>query len=297
MSVPSTNRATFAAAVLSMLLCMRASGSVRAFLDASGSWLPTDPVIIAREATGRWAGTTYAGYDPGTGAWFMASGERAGGRDPDGLSWLMVTGKGQPSTPVYEPLPYHIGTLMPVAILASMHERPEIVSQAVRRDGSWFVTYRVTLDRTQSPEATADFVAEFDALTGRMLSHERHDAEDPQRIEFDHADPRIEQARQTGDGPGYRVSFEPEVSTTSFDRTAVIHRMQAAAIATQQRLSAISAGYTEDQDGVWSRPSEAEATVPYAGGSVSRFRMPLLVGGVLLLLVVGVEVFRARDSA
>lgn len=283
--------------VMAMLSCSAAEGSVQAFLQASRSWLPDGPVIMTREAVGEAIGLAYAGYDPTTGAWFMAGPMVSGGRDASGRSYLIKAGQDEIITPVHEPLPYHIGTLLPVAILASMHERPGIITEAVQRDGSWLVTYRVTMDRTKSPPVTKQFVAQFDAASGRMLSHERSDAEDRQRVEFDLSNPRLERMIDRDGGPQHKVSLESDVTAASFTPEAIRARMKAADIAIQQKSAAVLAGYVEDGEGNWSPPSREQETIPYAGNAVKRFRIPLILLGVVLAGVAAIELFRRRGAA
>lgn len=286
-----------------LLVCLTAivlgvpvSGATEEFLRESRRWLPERPIIMSREAVGESVGLAFAGYDPTTGAWFMAGSTLAGGRDASGRSYIFKAGQSEPTAPVYEPLPYHIGTLLPVAILASMHERPSIVTEADRRGGSWFVTYRVTMDQTMTPPVTKLFVAEFDATTGRVLSHERSDAADRQRIDFDLSDPSLERVPDRASGPQHKVSLETDVALASFSQEAIRARMKAAEIAIQQKSVAIQAGYTEDAVGTWTPPVGNPVVVPYAGRALSKYRLPLLLGGGLVVVIAGFEIYRRRSA-
>lgn len=273
-----------------------ATGSVQEFFRASRLWLPDKPIIVTREAVGEAVGLNYAGYDPTTGAWFMAGSTIGGGRDAAGRSYLFKAGQQEIITPVYEPLPYHIGGLLPVAVLASMHEHPSIVTEAVQRDGSWFVTYRTTMDRTKSPPVTKLLIAEFDAETGRMLSHERSDSPDRQRVEFDLSDPLVEKERDPPSGPQHRVLLESGAASEFFTQEAVRARMRAAEIAIQQKSAAVLAGYEADSEGNWTPPSENSVVLPYAGRSFGKYRLPLLLGGGIVIAIVGFEIFRRRSA-
>jgi hypothetical protein len=278
-------------------LCATAEGSIEVFLLASRAWLPDRPVIMSREAIGEAVGLTYAGYDPKTGAWFMAGSTIGGGRDPSGRSYLFRVGqKEEMITPVYEALPYHIGTLLPVGILASMHERPDIITEATERDDSWYVTYRVTMDQTKSPPVTKLFVAQFDVSSGRMLSHERSDAPDRQRIEFDLSNPDLERAPDSVGGPQHKVKLELEVAPASFTQSAIRARMKAAEIAVQQKSVAIQSGYTEDSEGDLTPPSGGSVVVPYTGRAIGKYRLPLIVVGALIVAIAGFEIYRRRSA-
>lgn len=280
-----------------IVLCGAARASVQEFLRASSVWLPDAPIVMSREAVGTAVGLAYAGYDPITGAWFLASASTSAGRDASGRSYLLRSGH-DPQTPVHEPLPYHIATLLPVTIVASMHERPGIITEAVRRDDAWFVTYRVTTNLTKTPPTTKLFLVEFDAATGRVLSQERADSDDPQRIEFDQSNPRLERQPDREGGPQHEVSLQENPTAADFAVDAVAARMKAVEISLAQKASAIEAVYTENGQGGWTAPAESNAptTVPYAGSTITNYRIPLLAGGILLVFIAGVEIFRRRSG-
>lgn len=276
--------------------CLPAGASPREFLEASQSWLATQPRIVKQEAMHEWAGVTYAGFDPASGAWFMAGGDRASGRQPDGVLYQFVNG--QPSQASFDPLPFQIAHLIPSTIVASLHERPERITGAELVGGEhWAVTYRTTAKGAGATPATKEYLVRFDASTGRVLSQERVGVEDSARIEFDLSDPRIERVIRSPDGPEYEITFEDAPNAEMFVQSAVMDRMRAASIETQQRLAAISAGYV-GSDGRTEPGAEQEASVlSYSqAGRWGKYRLPLvLVGGVILALA-GFEMYRRRAA-
>lgn len=267
------------------------------FLAASKGWLPTRPVIVVREAEDRWAGVDYAGLDPGTGAWFRVARDRAGGRNPDGTTYYLRRGGGEPVEHPEPVLPMHIGTLMPASILASLHERPEMIV-AVERDGDlWKVTYESNYEAGSGRTSTTRARAEFSSETGRMLRHTRLDMTPPHTQEFEFTAEGVERAIRDKDSVPFGYRLEEGVSGEDFWQAAVLPRMEAAHLATEQKLAAISAGYTQNSSGEWSPPSGGQQTTPYAGRGVMRFRTPLILLGAILVGIAAIEMYRRRSAA
>lgn len=284
-----------------VLLCQDARSSddsgVVEFLGASKGWLPPGPVIVVREAEDKWAGVVYVGLDPGTGAWFRVAGTQAGGRNPDGTTYYLRRGEGEPAEHPEPALPMHIGTLMPASILASLHERPEMIVAVERTGDLWKVTYELEFDAGGGVVLKPRARAEFSSETGRMLRHIRLDMTPPHTQTFELTDEGVERAIQDEDSVPFIYRLEEGVSGEDFWQAAVLPRMEAAHLAKEQKLAAISAGYTQTSSGEWSPPRGGEQTTPYAGRAVMRFRTPLILLGIVLVGVAAIEIYRRRRTA
>lgn len=265
------------------------------FLRVSESWLLSKPVIVTCEAVGAAAGITFAGFDPASGAWFFANQESAIGRDPQGVAYY-VAGDAIQLDPAFSPLPYHIGTILPAAILAAIHEEPDVVQDVRKERKNWIVRYAVSHNNSSSTPVKVIFIAEFNEKNGRMIRHERDHETDRRAVDFEVSGNETVSEPQLGVLPGFRLSFEAIAEGGDFQQNNAVSRVRDASVRTQQRLTALAAGYTEDQPGVWIPPSGHAPSVPYVNQPVSRLRMPLVVGGALVVTIVLVEVVRRRST-
>lgn len=266
------------------------------FLSLSETWLIRESVVVTQQARGEWAGLIRFGFDPNSGAWFLVTPSMVSGRDPQGRGYEVKEVGGSVASPVHSSLPFFVGSFLPAAILAAIHEDPGAMLGAELQGESWIVRYRVVADSSKNPPRTVDYVAEFDASSGRLKSREREHPTDRQRIEYDLSDPRIERRVYESGGATYAYTVDRAVPSVEFTIEKVVPQMMELKIAVDQRLAAISAGYSEDEHGEMEQPANASTTVSYANGKISKFRWPLLAGGFILVGVAAVELVRRRSA-
>lgn len=267
---------------------------VEEFLRESVAWLPSDPLIVVHEATRDAAGINIAGLDPVSGAWFMVNAHFASGRDPDGYRYFLKREDASPSDPMDDGRPCMVGFLLPVSLIYSMHELPESILDAEKLESGWQVRFEVTEDARSSPPRKGVHVANYD-LGGRLQWHKREHPTQEIRWDYSQEDDRIER-RIPQKGPAhFKVSFEQDVSVDDFEFSAVQARIKPTYIAEQQRLAALAAGYSDDGPGEWTPPSpEDQPLVPYDTGPVARWRLPLILGGGILVAIAVGEAIRRR---
>lgn len=265
----------------------RSAGS---FLEASQAWLPSQAVIASREATGLSVGFTEFGYDPGSGAWFFVTPHMLGGRDASGLSYTMRWGEDSPRPMPQEPLPHALAFLYPPSVLVSLHERPEMIAEVQLDDGVWRVRFQ--LPETNPGQPGMASTAHFQADDGRLVLLTREDQVQPVQNTFEWETVPFGRAINPSDRSEYAVVLDEDVRAERFETASVISRMTALQIAQTERSAVIESGFVRTGD-----TGDSAAGRPHVRNPASGYRVPLLIGGAVLVLGIGFVVHRVRPAS
>ena len=77
----------------------------------------------------------------------------------------------------------------------------------------------------------------------------------------------------------------------------VFQRMKGHKIRVDQKLSALSSGYVQNEGGEWVAGDSVEVVQPYNDPVTRRFRVPLLIAGGIIILIGVVQVYRKGRAA
>lgn len=263
------------------------------FVRAAAGWLPSRPVVVEFEAEGESAGRTVAGLDARTGAWFMATQVAGVGRDAQGGVYRILEDSVVPVRVEQTGSPWALGWLIPQAFILAIVEEPGIIQRLERNEAGWTV---VCSQPGSAPLGNA--VIRIDAGTGNVLSFQLENPDDRRKLEFDWSRDGVGLA---GSADGMTTQTRKQVDwssgTAEFTSASVARRVVENRVQVGTKLQALAAGYRQDSQGEWIAPEPSNQEVARSVDPFTRrYRVPLLVGGVLVLGIAAAQIIRRRSA-
>lgn len=263
------------------------------FLAEIESWLPTSPVVVVFEAEGGGSGRTVCGLDPLSGAWFMTTQEAGLGRTSDARIFR-IPGDGQDPIWTDDPgSPWSLGWLIPQAFILAIAEDPAMVKHAERDASTWLVTCT-----TPSSAQLGDAIIRVESDSGRVLSFERLNENDRRRLDFDWNQDGIGLARSSsGMITQNRKSVQWDASVTDFTPESVFRLVEQNRVIVSTRVQALASGYRESPEGDWISPEIDRRDVStFSDPWTHRFRVPFILGGIVILVIAATQIIRRRSA-
>lgn len=271
---------------------------VEAFLGFARSVAPRKGTItVEREAGGDAFGRSVVGLDAATGAWFSASNREYLGRSASGYAF-----EGDPlgEGPVPRVRPWGApmlgtGSEIPFAYVLSALEDPAILRWAEpHEEGGWRFAIaipstapeerllEVTVDRSGRP-----VMVQAEGRAARELEY-LPEAIGPLGVVKNKAHDQII-------GRRYTVQVMPDGRPELFEPEVVHEVAKDCYYRVEVKKRARSAGFVQ-ADGTTGWASAQTEAAPYAGRSVGAYRWPLIVGGALVVVLAGLEMWRRKRS-
>ncbi len=271
------------------------------FLDQIQEYLPdwSGGIIVTYETSGNAANIRTAGYDAINNAWFLASHSGCAGRAIDGWHYRA----GADDKELADMAPYFgelisIAEEIPWCFLIAMRDNPEMVVDAeLMDDGVWSVLYHA-IDPAQIQPDRAPWQLKVDARTGHVLSNQGTDPNSSPAVEFDwEGTPLGLRVKSRTPFTRVRTRLDMNANEDEFLPERVFQRMKEHKIRVDQKLSALSSGYVQNESGEWVADDSTEVVQPYNDLVTRRFRVPLLIAGGLVILIGVVQVYRRGRAA
>lgn len=236
-------------------------------------------------------------WDVDSGAWFQVVGGKYTGRTPSGQEYVGDVREG-PAHPNESPNALLLSTVayaFPGAWLSHFVEHPELVLSAQQLETGGFRVRYKQWTWHQGPVGVLEF-----ATDGRVLQRWQADDTDRrrERVRYDQryrtaglwAATGLYGARELAPT---EVRVWPDGQGSRFDPDVVRELASDAQKIFDIRLRATAAGYTTDASGeVSASGAKAPVVQPYGGSAFRRWRVPVLVTGLVLLAIGGVEAWR-----
>lgn len=274
----------------------RASDRRDEFLAALEQLIPKqlDPIIVTYEAPGHSAGISTAGYDAASGAWFSARQNGYAGITPDGRYFrtdqhdIKLDG----SQSFYAVL-MGIAEEIPWCFLISMRSYPDMVVGAeLDKDGVWNVLYHA-IEPSRIEDERAPWLLRVDAETGHVLSNRWTVSKESPITEFDWNGTTVGmRTKSRNSADRIRTFLDDHAELSEFEPERVSVRTKEYQLRVDQKLTALSSGYIQTDEGEWVLDEHAQHVESLNDPLTRRFRTPLVIGGVLVLLVAVVQIIR-----
>ena len=265
------------------------SGMRDEFIGALDQLIPKqlDPIIVTYEAPGHSAGISTAGYDAASGAWFSARQNGYAGITPDGRYFrtdrhdIELDG----SQSFYAVL-MGIAEEIPWCFLISMRSYPDMVVGAeLDNDGVWNVLYHA-IDPARIEDGRAPWLLRVDAETGHVLSNRWTVSKESPITEFDWSGTTVGMRTKSRSSTNrVRTFLDDHAELSEFEPERVSLRTKEYKLRVDQKLTALSSGYIQTDEGEWVLDEHAQHVESFNDPLTRRFRTPLVIGGVLVLLI------------
>ncbi len=258
-----------------------------------------DGIITTYEAQERRAGISSAGYDARSGAWFIVTQTGCAGMDANGFRYRADEGDKELSDmqPYFAEL-ISIAEEIPWCYLIAMKAQPEMVVGAeLDSDGVWNVLYHA-IEPARIEDGRAPWLLRIDAETGHVLSKRWTVSDESPAVEFDWTGTTVGlRVKSRNSVTRVRTFLDDHADLGEFEPERVFQRMKEYRIKVDQKLTALSSGYIQSDEGEWVIDEENQPpTQPFNDPMTRRFRMPLIVGGGLVFLIGIAQLIRKGRS-
>jgi hypothetical protein len=233
---------------------------------------------VYKSAHPRGAAEIAVGYDYSSGAWYIAGHAGISGRDQQGRWYNGTPDKGGGS---YRDAPefadFAITDYLPGAFLRLLAQnRVEIISLERNQEGAWRITFAYPLgDR---PPATIELTREGlvrKFVIGPPVGRTYH---------WDYPEGAQSMLVPPSSALGFRLSSYEVVEGRRplfGDMQATAERAALARVRVEEELAASAQGFSQDDSGKWRPPARTVG----AEAPLARYRLPLIIGGLIVLVV------------
>lgn len=286
--------------VISAVLTSAQDGSVDGredFLRALDRLIPQQMsgIVVTYEAQGDKAGISSAGYDAVSGAWFAVNQNGCAGRSAAGRLYRADADDIELSeSRAYFAELIGIAEDIPWCFLISMRTQPEMVVGAqLGEDSVWRVLYHA-IDPAEVDENRVPWLLRVDDATGHVQSNVWTVSDESPVTEFDWSGTTVGlRTKSRASTDRVRTYLNDHAELTEFEPQRVFQRMKEYRIRIDQKLNALSSGYVQTDGGEWVVDEKnPPSTQPFRDPVTRRFRMPLIVGGGVIIAIGIVQLIR-----